>query len=129
MALSRDKQIIVGVVVLAGLGGLVYRQMKEDAKKGSPTAAAQDLPTLSAPDDVDKVSIQNGDKPEIVLEKKGDKWMLSKPVEALANQQSVKSLVENLKELKAKEVIASTADDDLKKNYELDKSKAVHVMV
>src|SRR4051812_35400530 len=107
MALSRDKQILIGVVALAGLGGLVYRQVKVDAQKGTTAAVSADLPTISASDDVDKLSITNGDKPEVVLEKKGDKWFVTKPVNAPANQQNVKSVLDNLKELKAKETIAT----------------------
>ena len=31
MAFTRDKQIVVALVVLAGLGGLTYAQQKKDA--------------------------------------------------------------------------------------------------
>ena len=34
MALSRDKQILIAVVVLGGLGAAVYVQQKKDAKVG-----------------------------------------------------------------------------------------------
>jgi hypothetical protein len=125
--MSNDKKIIVGVVVLAALGYLVYWQMNKDAQKGAPTAINADLPEVKGPDDVDKVSITNGDKGEVVLEKQGDKWMVTKPVKALANQGSVKSMLDNMKELKAKEVIAKEADDSLKKDYNLDPGHVLHV--
>jgi hypothetical protein len=128
MAVSRDKQIGIGLVVLAALGGLVYRQQKVDSAKGSASEASASLPTISTSDDVTKVSLKNGDKPEVVLEKKGDKWVVTKPLEAAANQQNVKSLLENFKDLKVKEVIASNGTDDLKKSYELDADKAMHVV-
>ena len=128
MALSRDKQIIIGVVVLAGLGGLVYRQAQQDKKMGTAAAVQQELPSVAAPDDLDKISITNGDKGEVVLEKKDDKWLVTKPVEAPANQENVKQLLSNLKELKAKETVATNVTDDLKKTYELDPSKAVRVV-
>ena len=35
--MTRDKQILVGVVVLAALGGLVYMQIKKDANIGKTT--------------------------------------------------------------------------------------------
>jgi hypothetical protein len=126
--MSRDKLIIVGVVVLAGLGGLVYRQVKIDQSVGAPTTATADLPEIKGSEELDKISIINGDKPEVVLEKQNDKWMLTKPVHALANQQSVKSLIDNLKELKAKDVIALSADDALKKDYNLDAAHALHLV-
>jgi len=128
MALSRDKQIGVALVVLAGLGAAVYFQQKKDAQVGTVARSGTDLPTLSGPEDLDKISVTNGDKGEFVLAKEGDKWMLTKPVHALANQGNVKQLIDNLKELKASEVVASAATDDLKKSYDLDAAHAVHVV-
>lgn len=126
--MSRDKKLVLGVVVLAALSGLVYRQMNQDAKVGTQTAAQTDLPDIKTPDDVDKISLTNADKGEVVLEKQGDKWMVTKPVKALANQTSVKSLIDNMKEIKAKEVISPTVDDNLKKEYNLTPNLALHVV-
>jgi len=64
--MSRDKLIILGVLVLGLLGFLVYKQSEKDKAIGQPTVTAKDFPTVSAPDDVDKISIVNGDKGEIV---------------------------------------------------------------
>jgi hypothetical protein len=128
MALSRDKQIIIGGVVLLALGGAAYQTWKKDQTigKGSISADAS-LPTLAGTEDVDKIRIENGDKSVVVLEKRDDKWFVAEPVKAAANQQNVKSLVDNLKELKAKEVVAPSADDQLKKQYELDAKSGVRV--
>jgi hypothetical protein len=128
MATSRDKQIIAGVVVLAGLSFLVYRQQKKDAQLGAPTTTSADMPTVSGPEDIDKISLTNGEKGEVVLEKKGDKWVLTKPIEAPANQQNVKSLIDNLKELKAKEVVENNADEATKISDDLTPSKGVHIV-
>jgi hypothetical protein len=128
MAITRDKQILVGLVVLAGLGAAAYFQQKKDADVGVASKGSADLPTLSGPEDVDKISITNGAKGEFVLAKEGDKWMLTKPVHALANQNNVKQLIDNLKELKTTEAVAPTATDELKKTYELDPEHAVHVV-
>ena len=126
--MSRDRKIVLGVVVLAVLGGLVYRQINQDSKKGAPTTLAADLPDIKGSEDIDKVSLTNGDKGEVVLQKEGDKWMVEKPVKALANQGSVKSMIDNMKELKAKEIIASQADDQLKKDYNLDPAHVLHLV-
>lgn len=126
--MSRDKGIIVGLVVLIGLGALVWQQSKKDQALGSAEKATADLPEIKGPDDVDKISITNADKGEVVLEKQGDKWMVTKPLTALANQSNVKSLLDNLKELKAKEVVASQPDDAVKKEYNLDAAHAVHLV-
>ncbi len=125
---SRTTKIGIGLVVLAGLSGLVYWQRKRDAQVGAPTTTSAELPTVSGPEDIDKISITNADKGEVVLEKQGDKWMLTKPLTFAANQQNVKSLIDNLKELKAKEIVADNADDGTKKGYDLDPQHAVHVV-
>ena len=123
MAISRDKAIVIGVVVLGGLSFGVYKQSKRDAQLG--TADKGDLPDVKGTDDLDKIEITNGDKPTVTLQKEGDKWMVM-PVNAPANQGSVKSLLDNVKELKAAEVVAAAADDDVKKSYNLDAAHAIH---
>jgi Domain of unknown function (DUF4340) len=126
--MERNTQIWVGVVVLAALAGGVYYKAKEDAKIGTSQTTSADLPEIKAGDDVDKISIANADKGEVVLEKKGDKWVLTKPVSAPANQTAVKSLLDNMKDLKAKEVISSTPSDDQKKEFQFADNKDVHVV-
>ena len=80
------------------------------------------------PDDVDKIDIVNGSKGEVVLEKHGDKWELTKPVDAPANQTNVKSVVDNLKELKVADRATQGADEESKKRYDLMPDKAIHVI-
>ena len=126
--MSRDKGIIIAVVVLGGLSFFVWQAAKKDQQLGSADKATADLPEIKGTDDVDKISITNGEKGEVVLEKKDDKWFVTKPVNAAANQASVKSLIDNLKELKVKEVVASSPDDGVKKEYNLDPAHAVHVV-
>ncbi len=138
--MSREKLIIAGVVVLGLLGFLVFNQAKKDAAMGQPMASAKDFPSISAPDDIERISITNGDKPEVLLEKVPDPkgattdggaatmWQLTKPVAAPANQQSVKDLVANLKELKVDSQVNLTLSDDVKKEKQLDAAHAVHVI-
>jgi hypothetical protein len=128
MALSRDKQIIVALVLLGGLGFAVYAQQKKDAKVGVETISSAELPSVNGSDDLDKFEITNGEKGQIVLEKKDDKWWVTKPVSALANQTNLKQLIDNMKEIKATELVASNVTDDIKKGYDLDAAKAVHVV-
>jgi hypothetical protein len=123
MAISRDKSIVIGVVVLGALSFLVYRQAKTDRELGS--ADHMDLPDVKGTDDLDKIEITNGDKPTVTLQKQGDKWMVATP-NAPANQGNVKSMLDNLKELKATEVVATKPDDDITKSYNLDAAHAIH---
>jgi hypothetical protein len=125
--MSQSTKLFAGVVVLAGLGGAIYYAKNKDAQIGTSSTTSADLPEIKATDDVDKVTITNGDKGEIVLEKK-DKWVMTKPVQASANQANVDQLVKNLKDLKAKEVITAQPSEDAKKDYEFVPAKAVHVV-
>jgi hypothetical protein len=128
MSVSNTNKIAIGLVALGALGFLVWRQQKKDAQLGVTTTQSAELPPVSGPEDVDKISVTNADKGEVVLEKKDDKWVLTKPLEAPANQANVKSLIDNLKELKAKEVVADNADEATKKGYDLDLAHAVHLV-
>src|SRR5580693_7578783 len=124
--MSRDKLIIVGVLVLGLLGFLVYKQNQKDDALGHTSASAKDFPTISVPEDVDKISITNGDKPEIVLQRVPDPkgtpsgdgglptiWQLTKPVTAAANQSTLKDIVNNLKDLKVTEQVNLKLDDEV----------------
>jgi Domain of unknown function (DUF4340) len=126
--MSQSTKLIAGVIILAGLGGAIYYAKNKDAKIGTSAALAAELPEMKAPDDIDKVSIKNGEKQEIVVEKKGDKWVMTKPVEAPANQGNVDQVVKNLKDLKAKEVIVTAASEESKKDYDFNAEKGVHVV-
>lgn len=126
--MERSTQLWIGVVVLAALGGAVYKVSKDDATKGSTTTTSADLPQIKVADDIDKISITNADKGETVLEKKGDKWEITKPLVAPANQANVKQLVDNLKDLKVSEVIAAAPSEDQKKEFLFDNGKDVHVV-
>ncbi len=126
--MTRSTQIWVGVVVLAVLAGGVYKVARDDQTKGTATTTSADLPEIKAPEDVDKISIKSADKPEVVLEKREDKWVLTKPVQAPANQANVKSAIDNLKELKAKEVIVAAPSEDARKDYEFVDGKRTHIM-
>ena len=123
-----DKRIILGVVILGAIGAAVYYRTKADESVGKTTTSSADLPDVKVPEDLDKIVITNADKGEVTLQKKGDKWEMVKPVAFPANQGNVKALIDNMKELKATEVISSQLTDDQKKLYELDAAKAVHVV-
>ena len=121
--MERNAKIAVAGVVLVGLCVAVYYQQKKDAALGT-TAAKGDLPELKVGEDIDKIDITNGSKGEVVLEKKGDKWELTKPVSAVANQTNVKSLVDNIKDLKIVDRVSGAKPED----YDLQADKAVHVI-
>lgn len=128
--MNNTQKIGIGVVVVGLLSFAVYKQAKKDASLGTatPDTSSASLPEIKGTDDVDKIEVVNADKTDVVLEKKGDKWQVTKPVDFPANQTNVKSLVDSLKELKATEVIDPAPTDEIKKTYQLDPAHAVHVM-
>ncbi|APS00712.1 DUF4340 domain-containing protein [Pajaroellobacter abortibovis] len=128
MTLSHNKQIVIGAVVLVVLAGLAYRQVKKDQQLGAMHSSSADMPTLASVDDVDKLQITNGSKGEIVLEKQGDRWKMTKPIAVGVRQDHVRHLLDNVKDIKIKEMITLQADDALKNQYELDEGHAVHLI-
>jgi hypothetical protein len=137
--MSRDKLIIIGAVLLGVLGVLVYKQAKRDESVGHSSEASVDVPTLGVSADIDKISITNGDKPEVVLELVADPkgsgadagaggtWVLTKPLNAEANPSAVKDLVANLADLKITSHINLRLDESTRKEKQLDAAHAVHV--
>jgi hypothetical protein len=131
--MKTEHKIYVALALLAVLGGLLFftkENQKKEAAQHSATAASADLPPIAiAKDDTDKVTkieIKNADKSEVTLEKKGDAWEVTKPVAAKANAANVRSLLDNLRDMKVKEVIDKTAATY--DQYELNDAKGVHVV-
>lgn len=131
--MKTESKLIAAFVILALLAGAFWltrdRQKKDDAAH-APAAASADLPPIALPKDdgdkITKIEIKNADKSNVTLEKKGDAWELTAPVSARAEQSNIKSLLDNLKELKIKETIAKSGD--LYPQYDLTDEKAVHVV-
>jgi len=131
--MKTEHKIYVAIGVLVALGGGLYatRQTKQkEMQAHSATAATADLPSIApSKDDVEaisKIEIKNADKSSVTLEKKGDAWELTAPVAAKANAANVRSLLDNLKDLKVKESI--DRGTGTYKQYELDDEKSVHVL-
>ncbi|WP_437986016.1 DUF4340 domain-containing protein [Sorangium sp. So ce117] len=131
--MKTEHRIYIALAVLALLGLGVYftqKKQKDELAAHSATAATADLPKVGvSKEDVEKVTkiaIKNADKSDVTLEKKGDTWEVTKPVNAKANAANVRSLLDNLKELKLKEVIDRTSGTY--PQYELTDEKAVHVV-
>ena len=129
--MKNEAKLGIGVVILAGLAGLVYVQQKKDASVGSATSTNAVLPSLSVSDDFDKIEVTNGDKPTVELDKGAtpEDWSLAKPIAAPAKASEVKALLDNLKELKVKDVISTIGPTpEQLADYQLDAAHGVHVV-
>lgn len=65
----------------------------------NPDAPAE-LPELSLPSEIDSVTIENRGKGEVVLKKQGAEWVVVKPVQGAASETNIKTLLDNLRELR-----------------------------
>jgi hypothetical protein len=137
--MKTQQKIYAALVLLVLLGGGLYLAMqdkKAQADKHSATAASADLPVVSIPkedgDKITKIELSSPDKDDkkklnkFTLQKKGEDWELSAPLAAKASASNVKSLVDNLKDIKVKELIDRTATSY--DSYDLTEDKAVHVV-
>jgi Domain of unknown function (DUF4340) len=136
MAMKTEHKIYAGLGILAALAGGLYltNQDKKKVDAAHSASAPADMPTISVPkDDADKITkieVTSPDKDDktkkvkVTLEKKGEDWDVTSPVQAKANTSNVKSLIDNLKDLKAKEIIDHTGGSY--EQYELNDDKAVH---
>ena len=126
-----EGKLVVGVVLLLGLGGGIYMSQQEQKKEAEQhtAVAAEDMPVVkldkAGAEGLTKFVIKNKNKGEVTLEKKGDKWELTAPLNAPANQANVKNLIENIQKIELKAQIANTAEPY--KKYELDDEMGVHV--
>lgn len=131
--MNTEHKIYGALAVLAILAGGLYMSTQSQKKKlndHSATSATADLPAVAvSKDDVEKITkieLKNADKSSVTLEKKGDSWEVTAPVSAKANAANVRSLLDNLKELKSKEVI--DRGSGTYGQYELTDEKAVHLV-
>ena len=138
MAVPMDKKLGIAVVLLVGLGGVYYLQTKkkkEELKSYTAESRQAELPKLGIGEEqtkaVNKITIstppkEGGAGTAVTLEKKGDKWNVTAPVEAAANDTNVKSLLDNLKSLEIKEAIDPGKDSYEK--FDVTDKKALHAV-
>jgi len=132
MANKTEQKIYVAAGVLVVLLGglfLVQKNAREEVMAHSAAAVASALPQIKlSSDDADKITkleIKNASKSDVVLEKDGDNWKLTKPVNYPATPANVKTVLDNLKDLTAKDVLDTGKSQY--GTYDLEDDKAVHV--
>lgn len=142
--MKSEHKIIGALLVLGGLGGLLYWRVsvanaEKQAHTLAPATSASDgsasgMPRISvSAEDSEKLTKleftvpdkENKDKQvSCTLEKRGEEWVLTKPTEAKATTADVKSLLGKLKDLKVTESIDSGSG--AYGTYDLTDEKATH---
>ncbi len=127
MSWKRHRLPIAGVVFAGLLALAVWKlgERNEESAAIDPEASAL-LPDLEG-DDIDRLEIRRPDEEPIVLEKKGDAWVLTAPVKADADKTAVSTAVDKLDDLEVMDVAATKAAHHDK--LEVSDEKAVHVIV
>jgi len=116
------------LVVVVGLVFVVQSGEKKEAEAHSAAGETAELPKLEIKQDgISKIEIGNKDKGSVTLEKKGDKWEITAPVGAPANQSHIDAVLKNLEALSIDQRITDGAKSYDK--YELSDGKSVHVVV
>ena len=106
----KPKGLLIGVVLLAVLGGLVYWSNKTQAAKDkTPTDTSTKL--LTIPDDqFQEIKIKKLTGETLALKKDNGKWRMTEPAMA-ADQDAVNSMTGTLANLNADKVIEEKATD------------------
>ncbi|MCL2822502.1 MAG: DUF4340 domain-containing protein [Polyangiaceae bacterium] len=134
--MQTEKKIYIGLGILVLLGGMIYWRSttpKDSAARSDTSASVSARPDFKIPgetaENVTKLVIKEKDKPEVVLEKRGEDWWVTKPLEAKASLSNVKSTIDNLKTIETKDSINDTPEAPaMYGDYELEGEKAIQVL-
>ncbi len=110
--------IIYGVVLLALVGYFYYFEVIGERKRKEAEEAQKKVFQLM-PDSITSLKLTLKDGNEIVIKKEKEKWEIEKPVKTVADQASVKGLLNVMAELEAERWIEPSGDKDYKE-YGLD---------
>ena len=107
----KPKGLLIGVALLAVLGGLVFWSNKSQAaKEKAPTDTSTKL--LNIPDDqFQQIQIKKLTGETITLKKDNGKWRMTEPKDLPADQDSVSSMTSSLGSLTSDKVIDDKAGD------------------
>ena len=113
--------LIVAVVILAGLGGVLYwsqHRKPPEETAATPASAAPVILKVNAAD-VTQIAIKQKQSDPVTLQKAdANKWQITEPKPYRADQEAVASMLSTLSGLSADRVVEEKASD--RKQYGLD---------
>ncbi len=113
---------IVGIVFLGLLGFVYFYEIKGGEERKEAAEKAKELLSFSE-HEANRLELDHGDT-LVVLEKESSKWQLKAPIKAMADQDAVERLLNNLQESERERVIEDSvqvvADANLAAKYKLD---------
>ncbi len=125
----RHASVLITIAMLAAAGCNKSSDGSNSSASPGAKEAEPSLPDLKLDvDALDSVQIGPPGKPEVRLERKGGTWQVTAPVTGTANVISVRSLLSNLGELKAKEIVIPRPDPESLKQHDFVPEKQLHVV-
>lgn len=103
-------RLIIALAILLGLGAAVVVTTRSRESKTTLDKPAATLPVVKK-EEVTQLEIQKPGQPPIVLQKQADKWTLSAPLSAQADQTAVDNALDKLAELKVSGVAATRKEN------------------
>ena len=112
--------LIIAVVILAGLGGVLYwsQHRKPPAENAATSTSATPVIIKVNTADVSQLTVKLKQADPVVLQKTGEKWQITQPKPYRADQETVAGMLSTLSGLNADRVVADKASD--LKQYGLD---------
>ncbi len=112
--------LIIAVVILAGLGGVLYwsQHRKPPAENAATSTSATPAIIKVNTADVSQLTVKLKQADPVVLQKTGEKWQITQPKPYRADQETVAGMLSTLSGLNADRVVADKASD--LKQYGLD---------
>ncbi len=108
----KPRNLLVAVVVLAGLVGLVFYAQKHPPGSGAPASAAASPKLVDIPENsVASIDLKKKDGTTVTLKQQAGKWEITAPEQYKADQDIAKSLASSLNPVAADSVVEDNSTD------------------
>ncbi|MEM7675593.1 MAG: DUF4340 domain-containing protein [Myxococcota bacterium] len=103
--MQNQRLVIAGVIFALLLGGAVYALNQREAADAGEAETTPELPAIER-EAITRLTITRPESDPIVLEKRGEEWRVTAPVDAEADQSAVTTVLEKLGDLEVTGVAA-----------------------